>query len=56
MSASAGFGYIGLDASIGISYAPLGDQGFILGVSKFYGVGDPGPSYNFNWGDTIIKK
>jgi len=54
-SLNAGFGMFGADISMGMIYAPLGrdgEKGFYIGVSHFYGAGDPGGSLVISWGDT----
>lgn len=56
ITVNGGFGFMGADAGIGMTYAPLGDKGFYIAVSRFYGAGDPGPSFNINWGDTNFNR
>ncbi|MBX2901887.1 MAG: hypothetical protein KF775_19735, partial [Cyclobacteriaceae bacterium] len=55
-SVNGGFGLYGGDVGMGLAVAPLGEQGFILAISKFYGAGDPGPSFNVNWGSTNFNR
>jgi hypothetical protein len=55
ISISGGFGMWGVDESVSLTYAPLGNKGFYVAVSRFIGGGDPGPSLNVNWGDTNFR-
>jgi hypothetical protein len=54
-SLNVGVGILGYDTSMGISWANV-DSGMIIGISRFVGVGDPGPSFGFNWGRTIFDR
>jgi len=64
-SMSVGWGgfpfFTNLDISKGISYAESIDssrnlRGYSIGISTFYGFGDPGPSFNFNVGSTRFRR
>lgn len=64
-SFSAGWGGYGpaiwLDMSLGVTWAESfgpgrETRGYVLGLAFFIGAGDPGPSFNYNYGMTTIRK